>query len=157
MPTCNVRFPGSISARKLVVDAADLQTYAALEAALKQGVPEFRRQGASWKLKDAHAGLLSFPLADHGEELEILCVPLNLRDVLVETQIQTAAHYNVVTRQSESFIAEGEKQPARLLFCEFIDNSISALLRWALLHRKNGKLPKLPAIEIHLFYRSMQL
>ena len=59
--------------------------------------------------------------------------------------------HQVVTDQSARFTSEGGKAVERLLFCEFIDNSINALLRQQSLH-VGSSAQTLSPIEVHLFY-----
>ena len=71
-----------------------------------------------------------------GTPAEALCAPMAIK-------VHHQPHHNVMTESSVHFHDEGGKKPARLLFCEFIDNSLEALRRAGI---------KSTTIEIHLIY-----
>ena len=67
-----------------------------------------------------------------------------------KVRVHHKPHHNVMTDSSVHFHDAGGKKPARLLFCEFIDNSLEALRRmWAA--NEKDPYPK-STIEIHLIY-----
>ena len=77
-------------------------------------------------------------------------------------------HHKVMTNSEAHFTNEHGKRPARLLFCEFIDNSIEAFCRAAggahgASHAPNPKASSSsstsgtrPLIEVHLVYKTGQ-
>ena len=71
----------------------------------------------------------------------------------INIKVRHITHHNVMT-ETKTFQAAGGKEPARLLFCEFIDNSIEAMRRmWdATPHARQSA-----TIEIHLVYSNVGL
>lgn len=68
--------------------------------------------------------------------------------------IHARAHHGVMTEMESRYSSEDSRKPARLLACEFFDNSISALCRSLLATRRsrNEGLHAKQAIELHMFY-----
>ena len=59
----------------------------------------------------------------------------------------------MITDADSKFHSEGGKKPARLLFCEYFDNSIEALRRKQMADRTEPAYPmEIPPIELHLIY-----
>jgi hypothetical protein len=44
-------------------------------------------------------------------------------------KVKHSVHYKAMTESDNKFYSAGGKAPARVLFCEFFDNSIEALRR----------------------------
>ena len=71
--------------------------------------------------------------------------------VRVSERIVVRHHFKSITEQQNKLAAEGGKEPAHHLFCEFFDNSIESLLRTRCARPDAGRqLP--PPIELHLVY-----
>ena len=68
----------------------------------------------------------------------------------ITLKVTHQAHHKVMTDSAARFHSEGGKRPPRLLFCEFIDNSIEA-------YRRAKPGAQRPArIEVHLVYKKVQ-
>ena len=81
-----------------------------------------------------------------GKESEPLRAPLSIK-------VKHQPHHNVMTESAAHFHDSGGKKPARLLFCEFIDNSIEALRRGVEAKLIPQPTPKqMHVIDIHLIY-----
>ena len=72
----------------------------------------------------------------------------------ISVQVKFQPHHNVMTDSQVHFHDAGGKKPARLLFCEFIDNSIEAFRRWPDAPPATKQTPQ--TIEVHLVYRQCE-
>ena len=81
-------------------------------------------------------------LIGNGMQEEPIYAPLSVK-------VRHQPHHNVMTESAVHFHDAGGKKPARLLFCEFIDNSIEALRR-----QNGGQGSGDATIEIILIYKT---
>ena len=82
----------------------------------------------NWALLSANSEPLS--LSEIGHNASVLCgVATEPLKAPLNTIVKITPHSNVMTDSARNFHSAGGKSPERLLFCEFIDNSIEALVR----------------------------
>ena len=147
--------PSSVA---VVLRHDDLQSAAQLKQVLRF-TPELqgplREHGPQWEPCDVYGKTLTYPV--HLDALRrglVLAKPGDRLAVRVSEKIVVRHHFKSITEQQNKFAAEGGKEPAHHLFCEFFDNSIESLLRTRCARPDawGGRPP--PPIELHLVYSS---
>eukprot|EP00900_Chrysochromulina_parva_P020407 jgi/Chrpa1/29/Chrysochromulina_OHIO_Genome00000072-RA len=121
---------------------------------LAERLHKLYKDGQSWMLLTPKSDPIKNPAADLkqgdtvllGLQHEPLKANLNIK-------VRHITHYNVMT-ETKTFQAAGGKEPARILFCEFIDNSIEAMRR---MWDATPHAPHSATIEIHLVYSQVGL
>ena len=121
---------------------------------LAERLRKLYKDGQSWMLLTPKSDQIKNPAADLKQGDTVLLglqhEPLKAN---INIKVRHITHHNVMT-ETKTFQAAGGKEPARLLFCEFIDNSIEAMRRmWdATPHARQSA-----TIEIHLVYSNVGL
>jgi len=121
---------------------------------LAERLHKLYKDGQSWMLLTPKSDPIKNPAADLKQGDTVLLglqhEPLKAN---INIKVRHITHYNVMT-ETKTFQAAGGKEPARILFCEFIDNSIEAMRRmWdATPHARHSA-----TIEIHLVYSQVGL
>ena len=67
--------------------------------------------------------------------------------------VRHMVHYKAMTESDSKFVSLDGKRPARILFCEFFDNSIAALLKGTV----PSKMEDPPAMRLHLVCFALML
>ena len=149
------RHPSSVA---VVLRHDDLQSAAQLKQSLRDTEAlrdPLRRHGPQWEPCDVYGKTLQYPVRlDALQRGLVLAKPGDRLSFRFAENIVVRHHFKSITEQQNKFAAEGGKEPAHHLFCEFFDNSIESLLRTRCARPDawGGRPP--PPIELHLVYSS---
>ena len=108
-----------------------------------------------WQVLDQLSKPVALPISS-GRTTLLLGLPAEDLKCSVSVKVKHQPHHKVMTDSQVKFHDAGGKKSARLLFCEFIDNSIEAYRRWPSIAGSSAPKPteKHPhTIEVTLVYK----